>query len=144
MEDAVVEAIRDCKTDVQQITDIGWTGVGLWVIHAWVRDYIIRAQKLVLCGFRNNLNSKFDAEWYISVLQPNLAGVIAQSGRYAIYNPLAYIFLGIFTATIWIWVLILLGIIESIVRAWEMEAWCDDLAYTFLKLQLVGDGTKWG
>ena len=77
MEEAVAKAVDDCRTDVATAWDWGFLGFYLWLAHAWARDYLIRAQKLALCGFRNNLNSKLDAEWYISVLQPNMAGVMA-------------------------------------------------------------------
>lgn len=46
----------------------------------WVADYLTRVQSLVFCGFRNNLNGEFDAEWYLSVLQPNLLWLLSTWG----------------------------------------------------------------
>jgi hypothetical protein len=112
MEDEVVTAVDDCNTYARSgMTDIGWSGVGLWFIHSWVRDYIIRAQKLTLCGFRNNLNSKFDAEWYISVLQPNMMGVLDQEPEYILYNPIGVISISLITALIYFAPILLGGII---------------------------------
>ena len=46
---------------------------------------------------RNNLNSEFDAEWYLSVLQPNVFWIMRTGTKMWFYNPLGNIFFYIIT-----------------------------------------------
>ena len=73
-------------------------------MHAWVRDHIIIIQKLVLCSFRNEIITKYDADWYLAVIQPSLEGIIEEEPQFEIFNPLGYVVFAIMTFTWWIWV----------------------------------------
>ena len=36
IENEIVRTVHECKKDGKQVADVGWTGVGLWVVHNWM------------------------------------------------------------------------------------------------------------
>merc|ERR1712167_198886 len=96
-----------------------------------------RAQRLMLCGFRNNLNSKFDAEFYISVMMPNAFGVMEQELKFAAFNPLGVGLMTVLTFGIWYLAIIVSALTFVLTSGWELEMWCDDLKSAMDKLKLA-------
>jgi hypothetical protein len=60
---------------------------------------------------RNNLDSQFDAEWYLSVLQSNVIAIVANERAYTLYNPVGVITVAIVTASLWFWWIVILSLI---------------------------------
>ena len=121
------QTLDDCKRDLDNnLDDYGWTGIMLWYAHLWTKDYLLRAQALVLCAMRNNLDSKYDAEWYLAVLQENVINVVADI-KFGIFHPVSNITLAVLTVTLWFWFMVIWALIYQAAWGAQLYGYCSDV-----------------
>ena len=117
-----------------------WTGIMMWYMNLWARDYLLRAQALVLCAMRNNLDSKYDAEWYLSVLQQNVLDIVGGYLAFSIFNPVGTITLAIVTLSAWFWVIVILAVFLDLLGGYGamLSGYCGDVGASLAALAKEG------
>lgn len=68
VESEILKAADDCILYMPNMYTWAFLAFPNWFYQMYAEDYMSRMQSLTLCGFMNNLGTKFNAEWYLSVL----------------------------------------------------------------------------
>ena len=86
---------------------------------------------------RNNLDSKFDAEWYLSVLQDNVINV-AGNLKYWVWHPIHNWTLFIITFGTWWFFMLFWALIWMIFVSGELATYCLDVESSLKALDKDG------
>jgi hypothetical protein len=120
--------IDKCVDSHVEMRENAWNGMGLWLGHARIKDYITRLLNLVTCAMKKNLEVNVDAKFYITYLFEARGGINSYNSTFAMFHPVLAVFLSIITLSLYEWIITLvsLAFIEEGILD-KLEFYCVDL-----------------